>query len=277
MKITIDDKYIDIVFENEKTLGEVFSGIEKWLSTAGLSISNVEVDGDTSCTADMQNLFDKDIDSVHELKIKTSLVSSLHLEALRQAIETLDLIKTSDDGKKKIFIDSWITSCGASFIKENDNNCFKLILNAFNNNDTKLRQNLVERSLEIENMIKHPAAEFANMEKNIGEVTQSLQDLPLDLQTGKDAKACAAIEKFTSFTNKMFYLINIIFIDVEKRKRANIETKLEEFNGTLKEFLSAYENKDLVLSGDLAEYEIAPRLQVIYDIVKEHLAGDSDI
>jgi hypothetical protein len=39
---------------------------------------------------------------------------------------------------------------------------------------------------------------------------------------------------------------------------------LEEFAGVLKEFLSAYETRDSVLIGDLAEYEVSPRLAELY-------------
>ena len=37
-----------------------------------------------------------------------------------------------------------------------------------------------------------------------------------------------------------------------------------EFNAILKELLAAYETRDSVLVGDLAEYELAPRLRCLY-------------
>ena len=39
---------------------------------------------------------------------------------------------------------------------------------------------------------------------------------------------------------------------------------LTEFGAALKELLAAYEQRDAVLVGDLAEYELAPRLRDLY-------------
>ena len=38
-----------------------------------------------------------------------------------------------------------------------------------------------------------------------------------------------------------------------------------EFNNTLRNLLDAYEQRDTVLVGDIAEYEIAPKLRNLYD------------
>jgi hypothetical protein len=43
---------------------------------------------------------------------------------------------------------------------------------------------------------------------------------------------------------------------------------VEEFNSTLKELFSAYENRDTVLVGDIAEYELAPRLLKLFSAMK---------
>jgi hypothetical protein len=40
----------------------------------------------------------------------------------------------------------------------------------------------------------------------------------------------------------------------------NLKDYIDEFSTALKELASAYENNDTVLVGDLAEYELSPRL-----------------
>ena len=43
-----------------------------------------------------------------------------------------------------------------------------------------------------------------------------------------------------------------------------VSVYMGEFNSALKELLQAYEQNDSVLIGDLAEYELAPRLRSLY-------------
>ncbi|GMO33441.1 MAG: hypothetical protein Ta2F_09260 [Termitinemataceae bacterium] len=275
MKIFIDEKEADIVPQNEKTLGDVLSAIETWLGSAGLCVSSIDVDGDASCTSNMNVLFGKSIDSVSQLKISTSLVAELHLDALIEALQCLIAFNNSDfsdigvNEKAKIK-ENWILSAGSRFLLKNDKHIFSALNTAFNGGgEENLRQTIMSRCTEIERMIKTPSSEFAALENKIQEAVHGLEDLPLDMQTGKDKQASEAIELFSKTSDKMFYLINLLLIDIDIDK--TVETKLDEFNSALKEFLSAYENKDLVLTGDLAEYEIAPRLIDIYNNVKEIL------
>jgi hypothetical protein len=48
-------------------------------------------------------------------------------------------------------------------------------------------------------------------------------------------------------------------------KTETLKLLLEEIGTILQELLSAYEAKDTVLVGDLAEYEIAPRLRSLQE------------
>ena len=41
-----------------------------------------------------------------------------------------------------------------------------------------------------------------------------------------------------------------------------------EFDSTLRDLIRAYEERDTVLVGDLAEYELAPRLLKFYSAIK---------
>jgi hypothetical protein len=48
---------------------------------------------------------------------------------------------------------------------------------------------------------------------------------------------------------------------------------MEEFGAALKELLAAYEVRDAVLVGDLAEYELAPRLRGLYAAINTPLVA----
>ncbi|GMO53074.1 MAG: hypothetical protein Ta2G_11030 [Termitinemataceae bacterium] len=277
MKIIIDNKNADIVLENEKTVGDVLSGIETWLSSAGLRISgitlappsdgqNAEGNGDAGLSAD---LFNRPLEGIECISIKTALVSSLHIEALYQALEMLAALGNCGDGTSSPMQiqKDWESSAGAHFLFEHDYSIFKGICEIFSGKGSTEIKDLIGKQLEsLYRVIKDPIAEFRALEAEVGELTGRLIDLPLDMQTGKDKRAAETIDVFSRLTEKMFGLIRLVF-----HEETTLQP-LDEFNAALKEFLAAYENKDMVLIGDLAEYELAPRLNSIYNEIRERTA-----
>lgn len=100
------------------------------------------------------------------------------------------------------------------------------------------------------------------------ELSTKMADIPVALQSGKDKKAntliavlADAIDEFchTATLCALFPdLYNSIVID-EK----NITDFFEEFAPIVADFEQSLESRDTVTSGDLCEYEIAPRLEAI--------------
>lgn len=92
-----------------------------------------------------------------------------------------------------------------------------------------------------------------------------LQDIPVLLQTGKDLQVLETINGFSVDLQKLYQLLPLISITGLKPEDTSIEGVLLETFPTelapvLAELLSAMENKDTVLVGDLSEYELAPRI-----------------
>ncbi|GMO41236.1 MAG: hypothetical protein Ta2F_17150 [Termitinemataceae bacterium] len=278
MKLFIDNKEIDIVLEKEKTLGDLFCGIENWLSSAMLCISYVEIDGDTSCTSNMTKLFQYDIANVKTVNIHTALVPELHLEALNNAINIINEFSAADEKRKSEIRQEWGAISGAAFLKEHDTEIYNIIIAAINGNYNidNVKQELTIRFNEVECILKTPDLEFVKLDKALPDIIKSLESLPVNLQTGRDKESSNTIFIFTKFVDKMFYLINILFIGLKENENLNITGTLREFTGVLKEFLSAYENKDIVLCGDLSEYEISPRLQDIFKNINLLLSKRED-
>lgn len=100
------------------------------------------------------------------------------------------------------------------------------------------------------------------------ELSTKMADIPVALQSGKDKEAntliavlADAIDEFchTATLCALFPdLYNSIVID-EK----NITDFFEEFAPIVADFEQSLESRDTVTSGDLCEYEIAPRLEAI--------------
>ena len=67
----------------------------------------------------------------------------------------------------------------------------------------------------------------------------------------------------------MFRVFNILKMECFPVEDITIEGTpiavfFAEFNNTLRDLLGAYEQRDTVLVGDIAEYEIAPKLRYLY-------------
>ena len=100
-----------------------------------------------------------------------------------------------------------------------------------------------------------------------------MEELPLDIQTGKDQRASETIQYFSSVGEKLFRIFFILkseglSLETFVIDGLSVRTFMEEFNAALAELSAAYENRDTVLVGDLSEYELAPRLLKFFSALK---------
>ncbi len=103
-------------------------------------------------------------------------------------------------------------------------------------------------------------------------IKDDLSEVPVRLQTGKDAEAMRTMVLAVELINKTVRIMPE-FIRTSRSVPLEVEgTAMPEFygalNGVLRELAQAFENKDGVLIGDLAEYEIRPRLESFYSAIR---------
>jgi hypothetical protein len=261
--IKINGKMADITLEAEKTLGELLLGLDSWLEGSGQYLSGIEVDGELYGASFIEKAFGLSLDGISQLDIKTSSWVELMLEALFGVKNDLEFFGGKPSGNSAPEALSgfqksaeWQESHTALFLKNNAVDIYHLMLQILDGKilPEKVLPFVTERIRELQD----PASEIKASFPAISEISKRLEDLPLDVQTGKDARAAETIALFSGVTEKLFRLLHILRrggVVVE-----NISGFLSEFGSAVKELHSAYTNKDTVLVGDLAEYELAPRL-----------------
>ena len=122
--------------------------------------------------------------------------------------------------------------------------------------------------------LSDPAREINNAEALIKSISERMEELPLDLQTGKDKRAAETMQLFSGIGEKLFRIFFIyrsegLSIDEYKIDETPAREFIDGFNASIIELSEAYKNQDIVLAGDIAEYELSPKLSRFYTALKE--------
>lgn len=266
MTIKINGQNADITLDLEKTVGDFLAAMEQWLENSGHRLSGLAIDGEAVGAVAMEAAFSREVQTITTLDIFTSPLHELSAQSLIQVYRDSDEYENLGFDEKQIYFEKWKESPQAKHLAEQIPDIFALCSRAFSG-DTSFniaRTVVQERLREFEN----PAAELSGLGHLVDEVCRRLEELPLDIQTGKDARAAETIQIFTSAAEKLFRIFNILGvqgfpIETIKAGEAEVSAYIAEFNAAVKEILAAYEQQDTVLIGDIAEYELAPRLRVL--------------
>ena len=124
--------------------------------------------------------------------------------------------------------------------------------------------------------IKEPAAEMRRCAELFAAEAEELRELPVYLQTGKEDRAMKAVLLFIEIFNKVIRLIpelRRLGVDTSaiKVEGQELPAFYASFNEILRSLSKALEDKDSVLMGDLAEYEVAPRMGALFASIEKAL------
>jgi hypothetical protein len=274
MEIRINGKAVDITLESEKKVGDILAGIQNWLQDSLFFISGLELDGKVHGSSSLDTVFEIPLEGISTINVKTSGWAELMLEALLGLKDDLEFYETLDAAGQEESRKSWEKAAPALFLKSNAPELYDLVIKTLEGNfpASGAITLLSERIREIEN----PSQELAASQALINEISKRLEELPLDIQTGKDGQAAETISVFSTLTEKLFRILFLFrhygaaleSIEVPAADGSvNLKDYIDEFSTALKELASAYENNDTVLVGDLAEYELSPRLLCLAGIL----------
>ena len=271
MDITINGNTADITLETETTLGELLSRIEQWIRGSGHMLSGLCLDGERIGSASMGEAFNRDLAGLRSVDILTSTRRDLMAEALLAAGDFLKAYGEAPFADRGLLLKQWEDTPAAGFLAGEAPDLAGELARTFQGNGPPLPQwetLIAERLRELAN----PLEEAAGMEKAAAGIARRLEDLPLDIQTGKDARAAETVSLFSALTEKLFRLLPLLreeglLPEAPASQGPSLDELVEEFTLALRELLAAYEAKDAVLVGDLAEYELAPRLLRLYSLL----------
>ncbi|MDR1399470.1 MAG: hypothetical protein LBJ41_06085 [Treponema sp.] len=267
MHIFINEDPVDIVIEEEKTIGDVLAGIDAWLAGSENQISGLRINDESICLSAMTKAFERSLEHIDSLNITVSTWDSLAVEALLNSQETLSSYAASSFDDKAHIKKVWEESAAARFLAEFIPDIFALLVKTLSSeaNAGEMAQIIDERTREFTDT----NSEMRTLGKLISNLAKRLEELPLDIQTAQDRKVAETVRIFSLAVDKLLRIIHILKIQNVNIENVAIDNQpfslfIEKFTALLGEFLAAYEGNDVVLLGDLAEYELSPRLLKLY-------------
>jgi hypothetical protein len=277
IEIRINGNPADITLESEKTVGELLSGLEEWLSASGNRITGIELDGVTIDSEGVSRAFTQELAGICRVDIRVSGWPDIAREALFTIKEYLKLYAEASFDEQRGIRDAWRESLSAKFLAGQMPDMLDLIDKTF----AGAGVSIPEMDRLIDERIREctaPEQEAHNIDALVRDIAKRLEDLPLDIQTGRDSRASETMGLFSSLMEKLFRLLNLLNLRGISLEAVSIESLsfhdfLREFSATLQELSSAYDSHDTVLVGDLAEYEISPRLLKLYRAMMDVMNG----
>jgi hypothetical protein len=273
MEIKINNNTLDVSLENEKTIGDVLTGLEQWLTDTGHRISEIRIDGQPVTASMINDIFSREINSVKSIDINTNVIAELIAASLINLSEDIKEYENLSFEEKKIYFDRWKESATAAFISIELPDLYTYCINTFSVGEitTLTLQSITE---EIQREVNEPVNELTNLEPILKNICERLENLPLDVQTGKDGHAAQTIQIFSAVAEKIFRIyrqldIQGYFSGINKNGKP-LAQLITEFGNVLKDLLEAYEKNDSVLVGDITEYEASPKLKELYSSILEN-------
>ena len=286
MNIFINGQPADITLESERTIGELLSGVEDWLRRSGFRLHGLEIDGESINSASVSDVFNRELNGIQSINILACSQTELMADALMESKGYVEAFSAAPYQGKSEIQENWKNSAAHSFLQAENQELYR-ILDGYLNQEPNpgedatgiaaLNNGIVSLVNERIREIEDPQGEFVRSEAIVLEITKRLEELPLDIQIGKDGRAAETISLFSTITDKLLRLIYLLQSQSEDGIKSIVIDSipvyhfLEEFCTALKELLAAYESRDVVLVGDLAEYELAPRLRSFYSAIKSSI------
>jgi hypothetical protein len=272
MDIRINGEPADVRLENEKTVRDLLAGIEDWLEGTGNRISGLVIDGLAILADDVERALDQELNAVQSIDIQIRQWMVFAVESLIAAKNALQMYEDAPFADKKLVKEDFEASAAFRFLADQIQDMAHTV-SASLADEGLPRSGAIRLIDERIREIESPKQEILNCNALASEIVSRLEDLPLDMQTGKDKRAQETMRLFSQIAEKLFRLLALLKQHGFATDDLCIDSVplgqfIDGFSDALRELLKAYEAKDAVLAGDFAEYEMAPRLAALYSALK---------
>jgi hypothetical protein len=288
MEILVNREPLDFRLENESSVGEIVDGLSEWLETGRFAITSLDINRDTYAIHDREAWEAISVNEVVSLSVEalplhqvdhTTLVAlGEYLEILATALreQNVDVLPELREElpyvKRRIaqFVPSLANADGSVDLLEDPALAGGEMPDAataarLQREIESLRSLLQTREREY----RQPERELAVSLGRLSAMSDELIEIPVQLQTGHEGAAMQTVIRLTELLARVVRLVPLV-----ESSGATLEIDMKLVRGFaesmaphLSELRDAFEIQDTVLVGDLLEYEIAPRLEKLDDLL----------
>jgi len=279
------------------SLGDTLSAIDELLDTAGSIIVGLRIDGQSLDPDDFPRIKDRPISEFALIEVDAETQSAIKVKAISTLLELASL--TEDAAAAESSADWPALASGLGELAEAFAGLFSADELSFVQGaaglaakaasqapspDAATKSELTAKMASLSVVFRERLSEIQAPEEEMRKAAalyaaqaEELKELPVLLQTGKDDRAMKAIFLFIEIFNKVIRLVPELEgrgLDTKALKIVgeSLPEFYASFNDVLRRLSSAFEDRDSVLIGDLAEYEVAPRMASFFAAVEEALA-----
>lgn len=285
MKILVNDEAIDFTLQGEEKLGEIIPPLRDWLAASDYSISSLSVDG-KPIELDKRDQWDEiDLNGIETLTVSASSLVQEQLDGVETAMEFLVLLRRIiEAGDQERLAEALMEY---NYLRE----ALPTFLSSRYEEGTQMRNyfdELLDRTGAIKGTlpsegeerrellrgvdslisllearareIVQPVEEFLSIARAVAGSLESIEEVPVLLQTGEGANAMRRLAGFTGLVERLVRLYPLWAEENDGK-----EADFEELNEVLAELIQALGDEDSVLVGDLVEYEIVPKVEAFLE------------
>lgn len=285
MELWVNGEPLSIELENEENAFEVVSAAAKAIEGENGVIIGVTVDGKNTAVDD-DILKDIPVDSIGKIELdvaqKSEVITSLLEESRQMLTNMANDIRTNGYGHTREFLEllAWVRETASTIgafspyeLAETRifSSTIKQLEDYLSSNEKDIEKIGALASI-MENLNQYLDAMETKIVNDfsitrealiaqIDELIQILPEISEAFQTGKDREALTRINSVIEVLELCSIYIRRHLSEFSADNREEIENHYEEINQLLTRMVEAFENGDVVLLGDLMEYELPERLE----------------
>lgn len=280
MKITLDGQLLNYTLEGEQNLYQVLSSIAQWLSTQKAEITHLVLNGKSIDHWDRNKFENIPIGEIEQLDIVTITESEQEYNELEILLQYFQLLKRALEGRQK---DSLM-----EILKEYphvqpslEHHLRSVFLSAgsarfpierppSNEGEWKKAEQFVQNTISLLEAhlyeITHPYEACEALIPLLDQTKGEIEHTSVLLQTGRDREAVRNVLSFIEILSKTLRILSRLH-----PSDPQVQEVHKSLSQPLKELNEAFLHRDSVLIGDLLEYEIAPKLEELHNLIKTSL------
>jgi hypothetical protein len=274
-----------------RTVGDILSELDEQAEKAGAIITGIRYNGQDLDAESIAGITGDPADGPGSLELSAESATDMKARAIETLLQLIEAAANTKDTETKEAVRNAWTSYRSAFDglysaeESSFLDAFGMELGATGSEADKLdaREAKTDSSAGIGETaarlvsffgerlaeLRDPATAMMTASQLFDSIRTDLSNVAVRLQTGKEAEGMHTMVMVVELINKTVRILPDFMRTVPGAAKLTIEGKsigdfYDDFNVVFRELAGAFESKDSVLIGDLAEYEILPRLSAFF-------------